>query len=89
MKTVESDAAASEQVHIAVGAESVYDRSNDEVAARLKSFDLKRHRTRAEQARWPVALALTVLLLLTALWSSNRHSAPAVADAFATEESEN
>jgi hypothetical protein len=91
MMTNEKDAAAtSEQVvHIAVGAEAVTERSNDEVAARLKSFDLRRHRTRADQARWPVAVCLTVLLLLTALWSSNRHSAPAVADAFVTEESEN
>jgi len=76
-------------VHIAVGAEAPQDRSGDEVATGLKSFDLRRHRTRAEQARWPVAVALTVLLLLTALWSSSRKSAPAVADAFVTEETVN
>lgn len=84
-----AEATSEQVVHIAVGAVSVTDRASDEVAARLKTFDLRRHRTRAENARWPVALALTVLLLLTALWSSNRHSAPAVANAFVTEESEN
>ncbi len=69
---------------IAVGAEDVKARSTDEVSARLRSFDLRRHR-RVESARGPVACVLTLLLLLAVLYAA-RPSAPAVADAFAVEE---
>ena len=70
-----SEAESEAVVHIAVGAEDVTQRASDEVSARLKSFDLRRHRTRAEAARWPVAAALTVLLLVTVLYTSRPRAA--------------
>jgi len=70
---------------LAVGAVDVAQRSTDEVAVTLKSYDLSRHRMRAvDRARVPVAVVLTVCLVLSAVWAARRATSlgGAVADAF-------
>jgi hypothetical protein len=59
-------------VHIAKGAEDIGARNDDEVSARLRSFDLQRHRTRERTltSGAVVACVITALLVLAALYAA-------------------
>ena len=62
--------------HIAKGAEDVESRSTDEVSQRLKSFDLRRHRSREQRVLTSgvlAACAITLLMFLAALYASRHH----------------
>lgn len=83
---VAAPVAAETITHIAVGAEEVKERNSDDIATRLRSYDLRRHRSRAESARGPFACLLTVFMLLAVLYASRRRSPAGVADAFVAEE---
>ena len=71
-----ADVAAAPVTHIAKGAEDIGARNDDEVSARLRSFDLQRHRTRERTLSWSraVACALTGLLVLAALYAATHHA---------------
>ncbi len=58
--------------HIAKGAEDVEARSTDEVSARLRSFDLRRHRIRERTltSGFVAACIITALVLVAALYAS-------------------
>jgi hypothetical protein len=70
-----------EVTHIAKGAEDVQARGTDEVSARLRSFDLRRHRTRERTLTSGVVAAcvITALVFVAALYASmHRSQAPAL-----------
>ena len=63
--------------HIARGAEDIEARNDDEVSARLRSFDLQRHRTRRERTLTSGALlacVLTALMVLAALYAATHRT---------------
>jgi len=73
---------------LTTGALDVESRADDEVSARLRSFDLRRHRTQTRTLKGGAVLAavLTVLLVVAALYARGRAqaddlSAPAATDA--------
>lgn len=70
--------AAQQVTHIAKGAEDVEARSTDEISARLRSFDLRRHRTR-ERALTSGAIAacvITALLVVAAVYAGTHRAGP-------------
>ena len=75
-----AEPAAEGVTHIAKGAEDVEARGTDEISARLRSFDLRRHRTRERTLTTGVVAAclLTALVLLGAFYASTHRSSPAV-----------
>jgi cytoskeletal protein RodZ len=66
--------------HIAKGAEDVEARGTDEISARLRSFDLRRHRTRERTltSGFVAACVITALVLLGAFYASTHRGSPAV-----------
>jgi hypothetical protein len=70
-----------EVTHIAKGAEDVQARGTDEVSARLRSFDLRRHRTRERTLTSGVVAAcvITALVFVAALYASMMHRSQAPA----------
>jgi hypothetical protein len=71
-----ADSASDTAVHIAKGAEDIGARQDDEVSARLRSFDLQRHRTRERTltSGAVVACVITALLVLAALYAATHRS---------------
>lgn len=64
--------------HLAKGSEDIEARNEDEVSARLRSFDLQRHRTRERTLKSGAVAAclLTALVFLVALYAAT-HRTPA------------
>ena len=80
----DAEAAPVAVTHIARGAEDVGARNDDEVSARLRSFDLQRHRTRRERTLTSgavVACVLTALTVFAALYAATHRTAAGPAQA--------